>query len=136
MEIIKKHFTLEYWPVTDWVEGRFKEIPEVLAQGKNLQDLEQHLREDCADMVSDLEYARSHGYGHLDEADIWNAELNAVVLGRFQAAVAQFQALSPNRQEKVFAYIADLLDLEALERRADEEKARAEQEEGEQEEEW
>ena len=67
---------------------------------------------------------------HLDAADIWNADLKLVELNRFQASVAQLQALSPDRAEKVFAYIEDLIDLEALERRADEEDARKAREQG------
>ena len=52
------------------------------------------------------------------------ADLKLVKLNQFQAAVAQMQALSPARREKVFAYIEDLLDLEAFERRAREDEAR------------
>ncbi len=124
MEIIKKQMTLEYWQENGWFEGRLREIPEVLGQGQTLNELEEHVREDCAALVSDEEYARRRGYAHLDAADIWHAHLKLVELDRFQAAVAQLQALSPDRAEKVFAYIEDLIDLEALERRADEEDSR------------
>ena len=130
MEIIKKQMTLEYWQENGWFEGRLKEIPEILGQGQTLDDLEDHLREDCAALVSDPEYARSRGYDHLDAADIWHANLKLVELDRFQASVAQLQALSPDRAEKVYAYIEDLIDLEALERRVDEEDARRASEQG------
>lgn len=136
MEIIKKNLTLEYWHESGWVEGRLKEIPEVLGQGQTLDELEDHVREDCAALVSDEEYARSKGYSHLDAADIWHAQLKFVELNRFQAAVAQLQALSPDRAEKVYAYIEDLIDLEALERRVDEEDTRRSRESGEEEEGW
>jgi hypothetical protein len=124
MEIIRKRFTLEYWPVNDWFEGRLKEIPEILAQGRSIEELEQFLREDCADLISDEEYAKSRGLTHLHAADVYDADLQYVQLTRMQAAAAQMQALSPDRQEKVFAYIEDLIDLEALERRADDEDSR------------
>ncbi|HWB59123.1 MAG TPA: hypothetical protein VG733_06515 [Chthoniobacteraceae bacterium] len=130
MEMIKKNMTLEYWQENGWFEGRLREIPEVLGQGQTLDELEDHVREDCAALVSDEEYARRRGYAHLDAADIWNADLKLVELNRFQASVAQLQALSPDRAEKVFAYIEDLIDLEALERRADEEDARKAREGG------
>lgn len=130
MEMIKKNMTLEYWQENGWFEGRLREIPEILGQGQTLDELEDHVREDCAALVSDEEYARSRGYSHLDAADIWHAELRVVELDRFHAAVAQLQALSPDRAEKVFAYIEDLIDLEALERRADEEDARKARETG------
>lgn len=141
MEIIKKQLTLEYWKEDGWFEGRLKEIPEVLGQGQTLDELEDHVREDCAALVSDEEYARRRGYAHLDAADIWHAHLKLVELNRFQAAVAQLQALSPDRAEKVYAYIEDLVDLEALERRVDEEDARKAREQGgdtdpDEEEEW
>jgi predicted RNase H-like HicB family nuclease len=136
MEIIKKQLTLDYWEESGWFEGRLREIPDLLSQGQTIEELEDHLREDCAALVSDVEFAKSRGYGHLDAADIWNAELKRVKLDRFQAAVAQLQTLSPDRSEKVFAYIEDLVDLEALERRADEEDARREQEEGDSENDW
>jgi len=119
MELIKKQFTLDYWPESGWMEGRLREIPEVLSQGQTLEELEEHVREDCADLLLDEEYAREHGYAHLDPADIRNAEIDHVQLNRYQAACAQLQALSKDRAEKVFAYIEDLVDLEALERRAD-----------------
>jgi predicted RNase H-like HicB family nuclease len=119
MELIKKHFTLDYWPESGWFEGRLREIPEILSQGQSIEELEEHVREDCAELLLDEEYAREHGYAHLDPADIRNAELQHVELNRYQAACAQLQALSPERAEKVFAYIEDLVDLEALERRAD-----------------
>jgi predicted RNase H-like HicB family nuclease len=130
MEIIKKQLTLEYWQENGWFEGRLREIPEVLGQGQTLDELEDHIREDCAALVSDAEYARSRGYAHLDAADIWHASLKLVELDRFQAAVAQLQALSPDRAEKVFAYIEDLVDLEALERRVDEEDSRKARDQG------
>lgn len=130
MEIIKKQLTLEYWQENGWYEGRLKEIPEVLGQGQTLDELEDHVREDCAALVSDEEYARRKGYSHLDAADIWHALLKIVELDRFHASVAQLQALSPDRAEKVFAYIEDLIDLEALERRVDEEDSRKAREKG------
>lgn len=130
MEIIKKQLTLEYWQENGWFEGRLKEIPDVLGQGQTLNELEEHVREDCAALVSDEEYARRKGYAHLDAADIWHAQLKIVELDRFHASVAQLQALSPDRAEKVFAYIEDLIDLEALERRADEEDSRKARENG------
>ena len=130
MEMIKKQMTLEYWQENGWFEGRLKEIPEVLGQGQTLDELEDHIREDCAALVSDEEYARRKGYSHLDAADIWHADLKLVELDRFHASVAQLQALSPDRAEKVFAYIEDLVDLEALERRVDEEDSRKAREKG------
>lgn len=130
MEIIKKQMTLEYWQENGWFEGRLREIPDVLGQGQTLDELEEHVREDCAALVSDEEYARRRGYAHLDAADIWHAHLKLVELDRFHASVAQLQALSPDRAEKVFAYIEDLIDLEALERRADEEDSRRAREDG------
>ncbi len=136
MELIKKRFTLEYWPESGWFEGRLREIPEVLSQGQTRDELEEHVREDCADLLLDEEYAHAHGYAHLDAADIHNAEFNYVKLNRYQAACAQLQALSPDRAEKVFAYIEDLVDLEALERRADAEDAARRNEEPSGEEEW
>jgi hypothetical protein len=136
MELIKKQFTLDYWPESGWVEGRLREIPEVLSQGQNRDELEEHIREDCADLLLDPEYAQAHGYGHLDPADIRNADFNYVKLDRYQAACAQLQALSGDRAEKVYAYIEDLVDLEALERRADAEDATRRNEEHGGEEEW
>lgn len=138
MELIKKHFTLDFWPESGWFEGRLREIPEILSQGQTLEELEEHVREDCAEMLLDEEYAREHGYAHLDAADIRNADLHQVELNRYQAACAQLQALSPERAEKVFAYIEDLVDLEALERRADAEDSTRRNEEwgGGSEEEW
>lgn len=135
MELIKKELTLEYWPEHGWFEGRLREIPELLSQGQTLDELEENVREDAAELVSDEEYARQRGYTHLDAADIRNANLKYVELDRFHAACAQLQALSPDRAEKVFAYIEDLIDLEALERKADaDEAARRGEEPGE--EEW
>jgi predicted RNase H-like HicB family nuclease len=137
MEIIKKQLTLEYWDQNEWVEGRLKEIPDLLSQGQSIEELENNVREDCAALVADVEYARRRGYGHLDAADIWNADLKMVKLDRFHAAVAQLEALSPDRAEKVFAYIEDLVDLEALERRADDDDARKAREgEADSEDEW
>jgi hypothetical protein len=131
MEIIRKQLTLEYWPVNEWFEGRIREVPDVLSQGKDLAELEDHVREDVAHLVSDREEAKRRGYGHLDAADIFDAELKRVRLDRFNAAVAQLFALSPDRREKVYIYIEDLVDLEALERRADEDDARRAAEGGE-----
>ena len=136
MELIKKHFTLDFWPESGWYEGRLREIPEILSQGQTLEELEEHVREDCAELLLDEEYARDHGYGHLDPADVRNAEISVVELNRYQAACAQLQALTPERAEKVFAYIEDLVDLEALERRADAEDATRRNEELGGEEEW
>jgi predicted RNase H-like HicB family nuclease len=136
MELIKKHFTLDYWPESGWVEGRLREIPEILSQGQTLEELEEHVREDCAELLLDEEYARDHGYAHLDAADIRNADITAVELNRYQAACAQLQALSPERAQKVFAYIEDLGDLAALERRADAEDATRRNEEIGGDEEW
>ncbi|MEA3187090.1 MAG: hypothetical protein QOD99_920 [Chthoniobacter sp.] len=127
MELIKKELTLEYWPVNKWVEGRLREIPEVLSQGKTRDELEENVREDCAELLTDEEYARRKGYTHLDAADVRNADLNYVKLDRFQAACAQLQSLTSERAEKVYVYIEDLVDLEALERKADaDEEARRE----------
>jgi len=135
MELIKKELTLEYWPEHGWFEGRLREIPELLSQGQSRDELEENVREDAADLVSDEEYARERGYTHLDAADIRNATLKYVELDRYGAACAQLQALSPDRAEKVFAYIEDLIDLEALERKSDaDEAARRAEESGE--EEW
>jgi len=137
MELIKKQFTLDFWPESGWFEGRLREIPEILSQGQTTEELEEHIREDCAELLLDQEYAREHGYGHLDPADVRNADIKHVELNRFQAACAQLQALSPDRAEKVFAYIEDLIDLEALERRADADDATRRNEEfGAGEEEW
>lgn len=136
MEIIKKQLTLEFWPEAGWYEGRLKEIPELLSQGQSIEELEDHLREDCAALLSDVEYARRKGYGHLDPSDIWHAQIRHVELNRFEAAVAQLQSLSPDRAEKVYAYIEDLVDLEALERRADDEDGRNLREQGEEENDW
>jgi hypothetical protein len=137
MEIIRKKLTVEYWRVNEWLEGRIKEVPDLLSQGRTIEELEQNLRDDCADLVSDTEYARQRGYSHLDAADIHDAELTFVELDRFHAANAQLFVLSPDRREKVFAYIEDLVDLESLERRADDEDARRGREQGgEEEEEW
>jgi hypothetical protein len=124
MEFIKKQLTLDYWNEGGWFEGRLREVPDILSQGQTLDELEENIREDCADLLGDEEFARRRGYTHLDPADIWNAELDRVELNRFEAAVAQLQTLSPDRAEKVFAYIADLIDLEALERRVDEEDSK------------
>lgn len=123
MELIKKDLTLEYWTVNKWIEGRLREIPDVLSQGQTRDELEENVREDCAELLMDHEFARRRGYGHLDPADVRNADLQYVELNRFQAACAQLQSLSPERAEKVFAYIEDLVDLEALERKADAEEA-------------
>ena len=137
MELIKKNFTLDYWPESGWFEGRLREIPEVLSQGQTLEELEEHVREDCAELLLDEEFAKEHGYTHLDPADVRTADLKHVKLNRYQAACAQLQALSRERSEKVFAYIEDLVDLEALERRADADDATRRNEEwGGAEEEW
>jgi predicted RNase H-like HicB family nuclease len=124
MEIIKKQYTLDYWDENGWYEGRLREIPEVLSQGNTLDELQENVREDCALALSDPDFARRQGYKHLDPADIRLADLTLVQLNDFQSAVAQLQALSPGRRQKVFAYIEDLLDLEAFERRAREDDAR------------
>lgn len=124
MEIIKKQFTLEYWDENGWCEGRLREIPEILSQGSTLEDLQDNVREDCAFALGDPDFTQSRGYKHLDPSDVRIADLKLVKLNNFQAAVAQMQALSPARREKVFAYIEDLLDLEAFERRAREDEAR------------
>jgi len=123
MELIKKELTLDYWPVNKWFEGRLREIPDVLSQGKTLDELDENVREDCAEFLADAEFARRKGYAHLDAADVRNADLKYVELDRFNAACAQMQALSADRAEKVYAYIEDLVDLEALERKADAEDA-------------
>ena len=124
MEIIRKTLILEYWPVNEWMEGRLREVPDILSQGKDLPELEDHIREDVAAIVANTEFAKSRGYGHLDPADVFDAELKRVRLDRFHAAMAQMFVLSPDRKEKVFAYIEDLVDLESLERRADDEDSR------------
>ena len=136
MELIKKELTLEYWPVNKWVEGRLREIPEVLSQGQSRDDLEENLREDCAELLTDAEYARRKGYAHLDPADVRNADLTYVKLNRFQAACAQLQSLTPDRADKIYAYIEDLVDLEALERKADADDATRRGEDPEAGEEW
>ncbi len=136
MELIKKELTLEYWPVNKWIEGRLREIPDVLSQGQTRDELEENVREDCADLLLDAEFARRRGYGHLDPADVRNAELKYVELDRFHAACAQLQSLSPDRMEKVFAYIEDLIDLEALERKADADEANRRAEDAEPGEDW
>lgn len=137
MEIIRKKLTLEYWPVNEWFEGRILEVPQILSQGKTLDELDDHIREDVAHWLEDPEWAKANGVAHLEPPDIFDAELQVRKLDRFGAAVAQLFVLSKERREKVFQYIEDLVDLEALERRADEEDARRAQEEGgEDEEEW
>ena len=75
MELIKKQLTLDYWPESGWFEGRLREIPEVLSQGQTLAELEEHVREDCAELLMNEEFVRERGYTHLDAADIRNAEL-------------------------------------------------------------
>ena len=124
MEFIKKQLTLDYWNEGGWFEGRLREVPDILSQGETLNELEDNIREDCADLVGDVEYARRRGFGHLDPADIWNADFLFKELNRFEAAVAQLQTLSPDRAAKVFGYIADLVDLEAFEQRIDDEESR------------
>lgn len=124
MEIIRKRLTLEYWEEQGWYEGRLKNIPELLSTGQTLDELQENVREDCAHLLRDAEYASSKGYSYLDALDILNAELQLVKLDSFQKAVAQLQALSPERAVKVYAYIEDLVDLEALEDRVDAEEAR------------
>jgi predicted RNase H-like HicB family nuclease len=131
MEIIKKELTLEYWKENGWFEGRLKEVPDLLSQGQSLEELQENLREDCSALVMDTEYKARKSYRHLSASDILNADFRLVELNRFQAAVAQLQVLSPPRAEKVFAYIEDLVDLEAFEARADADEARRERPEGE-----
>ena len=120
MEFIKKQLTIDYWNEGGWFEGRLREVPDILSQGQTLNELEDNIREDCADLLNDVEYARLRGFSHLDPADIWNADFVLSELNRFEAAVAQLQTLSPDRAAKVFGYIADLVDLEAFEQRIDE----------------
>ena len=136
MEFINKQLTLDYWNEGGWFEGRLREVPDVLSQGQTLNELEDNIREDCAELVSDVDYARRRGFAHLDPADIWNADFKLVELNRFEAAVAQLQTLSPDRAAKVFAYIADLVDLEAFEQRIDEDESRTGQEDNPGEEDW
>lgn len=129
MQIIKKQLTLEYWEETNWLEGRLREVPCVLSQGESLDQLEENVREDCAIHVAETDCESQKRSGFLDAADIRNAELRVVKLTRFEAAIAQLQVLSPERAEKVFVYIEDLVDLEALEDRADAEDDKREAEE-------
>ncbi|MGC3989582.1 MAG: hypothetical protein QM796_07875 [Chthoniobacteraceae bacterium] len=136
MEIIRKPLTLEYWTVNEWFEGRLREMPAVLSQGETLDDLKQHVREDCIAALGDPDFVRRKGYLHLDESDFYSADIERVPLGRHEAAVAQLEALSPDRQEKVFIYIEDLIDLETLERRVEADEARRREEESGGEEEW
>ena len=136
MEFIKKQLMLDYWNEGGWFEGRLREVPDILSQGQTLDELEENLREDCADLLDDREYAKRRGFSDLDPADIWNADFERTELNRFEAAVAQLQTLSPDRAAKVFAYIADLVDLEAFERRIDEDEARGGHEENPGEEDW
>lgn len=136
MEFIKKQLTLDYWNEGGWYEGRLREVPDILSQGQTLDELEDNVREDCADLLGNVEYAKHRGFAYLDPADIWNADLRLVELNRFEAAVAQLQTLSPDRAAKVFAYIADLVDLEAFESRIDEDESRRSQEENPGEEDW
>jgi len=136
MEFINKQLTLDYWNEGGWFEGRLREVPDLLSQGQTLNELEDNIREDCADLVSNVEYARRRGFSDLDPADIWNADFKFVELNRFEAAVAQLQTLSPERASKVFGYIADLVDLEAFEQRIDEEESMHGQEEAPGEEDW
>lgn len=127
MEIIRKRLTLEYWEEQGWFEGRLKNIPELLSTGQTLEELQENVREDCAHLLRDAEYASSKGYSYLDALDVLNAELQLVKLDAYQKASAQLQALSPERAAKVYAYIEDLVDLEALEDRVDADEARRHQ---------
>ena len=136
MEFIKKQLTLDYWNEGGWFEGRLREVPDILSQGQTLDELEENLREDCADLVGDVEYARRRGFAYLDPADIWNADFKFIELNRFEAAVAQLQTLSPERAAKVFGYIADFVDLEAFEKRIDDDDLKRGQEEATGEEDW
>ena len=131
MEFIKKQLTIDYWNEGGWFEGRLREVPDILSQGQTLNEIEDNIREDCADLLNDVEYARRRGFAHLDPADIWNADFILTELNRFEAAVAQLQTLSPDRASKVFGYIADLVDLEAFEQRIDEDESSQSEESGE-----
>lgn len=121
MEFIKKKLILEYWGEKDWFEGRIQDVPQLLSQGKSIEELQENVRKDCANYLVDAACTCGKCFGGLDAVDVSNAELRLVQLDRFQAAVAQMAALSEDRAEKVFAYIEDLVDLESLERRYDSE---------------
>jgi predicted RNase H-like HicB family nuclease len=45
VEIMVRHFTLEYWIDEGWYVGRIKEVPGVFSQGETLDELEKNIRE-------------------------------------------------------------------------------------------
>jgi predicted RNase H-like HicB family nuclease len=45
VEIMVRHFTLEYWVDEGWYVGRIKEVPGVFSQGETLDELEKNIRE-------------------------------------------------------------------------------------------
>ena len=42
---MEKTFTLEYWVDEGWFVGRLKEVPSVLSQGENLEELVENIRD-------------------------------------------------------------------------------------------
>jgi predicted RNase H-like HicB family nuclease len=46
-------FTLEYWEDDGWLVGRLKEVPGVVSQGKDLDELEENILEAYALFTSD-----------------------------------------------------------------------------------
>ena len=50
-------FVLEYWQDEGWCVGRLKGVPGVFSQGRNLDELEENIRDAYRMMVSEEENA-------------------------------------------------------------------------------
>ena len=48
-----RRFTLEYWKDNGWYVGRLKEMPAVMSQGENLEELQSMIRDAYQLMVED-----------------------------------------------------------------------------------
>jgi len=42
---MKKYFTLNYWIDDGWYVGKLKEVPNVMSQGKSLEELKENIKD-------------------------------------------------------------------------------------------
>ena len=57
--MMKRFFTLEYWPDDGWFVGKLKEVPGVFSQGETLDELKKNIA-DAYQMVLDSVSDPSH----------------------------------------------------------------------------
>jgi predicted RNase H-like HicB family nuclease len=53
-----RRFTLEYWKDDGWYVGRLKEMPAVMSQGENLEELQSMIRDAYQLMLEDAAASR------------------------------------------------------------------------------